>query len=99
MLTIFRYLALLALYGGFSTVIVSVYIIQHPTNPALTPPISPAMQCVMNLTVQYFSVYLMLFVAITVKQFAGGNGPPQGGFDLFGFIIGVLSAGRQTVMF
>merc|ERR1719171_2768560 len=29
-----------------------------------------AMQCVMNLTIQFFFVYLMLWVSITVKQFA-----------------------------
>jgi hypothetical protein len=92
MLTIFRYLALLALYGGFSTVIVSVYIIQHPTNPALTPPISPAMQCVMNLTVQYFSVYLMLFVFITCKQFGAHT-------KIIDILISVFESAQKTVMF
>merc|ERR1719515_676629 len=67
----------------------------------------------MNLTVQYFTIYLLLFIAITLKQFAGkqneeysaaaasrmGGDRPQGGFDLFGFIIGVLEAGVVTVMF
>merc|ERR1719235_2973675 len=68
-MTVFRYVALLALYGGFSAVIVSVYTIEAP-NGQETPPISSAMQCVMNLTIQYFAVYLMLFILITVKQFA-----------------------------
>ena len=39
------------------------------------------MACVMNLTVQYFSIYLALFVAITVKQFTGAGtfyGVPSG---------------------
>merc|ERR1719301_74286 len=64
-----RYLALLALYGGFTAVIYSIFLISHPTDVSLTPPISPAMQCVMNLTLQYFTIYLVLFVSITVKQF------------------------------
>jgi len=101
-LSVLRYVLILSLYIGFTAVMVSVFIIEHPTDVSLTPPISPAMQCVMNLTVQYFTVYLLLFVAITVKQFAGGKNEegmrPQS-FDLFGYIIGVLEAGRQTVMF
>merc|ERR1719265_590042 len=68
-MTCVRYLALFALYGGFTAVCVSVYTIEHPTNPVLTPPISSAMSCVMNLTVQYFGIYLALFVFITLKQF------------------------------
>merc|ERR1719389_1538047 len=63
-----RYLALLGLYGGFTAVIVSVFLIAHPTDVSKTPPISPAMQCVMNLTLQYFTVYLMLFISITIRQ-------------------------------
>merc|ERR1719421_2109096 len=70
LMTTVRYIALLALYGGFTAVIVSVFIIEHPTDVTLTPPISPAMQCVMNLTVQYFFIYLTLFVCITIQQFA-----------------------------
>merc|ERR1719387_2897335 len=49
-----RWICLVALYGGFSAVIYSVFVIEHPTDVSLTPPVSPAMQCVMNLTVQYF---------------------------------------------
>lgn len=91
-MTCIRYSALLALYGGFSAVCVSVYTIEHPTNPALTPPISPAMQCVMNLTVQYFSIYLMLFVFITVKQFAGD-------LRTINILISTLEGAQKTVMF
>merc|ERR1719201_2982539 len=60
----------------------------------------------MNLAVQYFTIYLLLFIAITLKQFGGKKNEEysavdgrHGHFDLFGFIIGVLEAGRQTVMF
>jgi hypothetical protein len=92
MLTLFRYLALFCLYGGFTAVCVSVYIIEHPTNPALTPPISPAMQCVMNLTVQYFSIYLMLFVFITCKQFGAHT-------RILDILISVFESAQKTVMF
>ena len=71
--TVARYLALPALYGGFSAVIVTVFLISHPTDVSLAPPISLAMQYVMNLTLQYFAIYLVLFVSITVQQFTGSR--------------------------
>jgi len=92
-LTVVRYLALLALYGGFTAVMVSVFIIEHPTDVSLTPPISPAMSCVMNLTVQYFSVYLGLFICITMKQFS----PPD--CEFLSVLVAIFQAGVQTVMF
>jgi len=91
-MTVIRYCALLALYGGFTAVMVSVFIIEHPKDVALTPPISPAMQCVMNLTVQYFTIYLALFVCITIKQFAPG-------LTIMSFLIAIFEAGQKTVMF
>jgi len=88
-ITVIRYIALLALYGGFSAVVVSIFLIKNEKDPSLTPPISPAMQCVINLTVQYFFVYLCLFVFITLKQFTGG----------FSVVIALFEAGQKTVMF
>merc|ERR1719197_1681783 len=90
-ITAIRYLALLALYGGFTAVICSVFLISHPTDVSLTPPISPAMQCVMNLTLQYFTIYLVLFVCITVKQFTN--------MEILGYIISIFESARMTVMF
>merc|ERR1719265_1691884 len=69
-MTVVRYVCLAALYGGFTAVMVSVFLIEHPKDVSLTPPISPAMQCVMCLAVQYFTVYLLLFIMISIKQFA-----------------------------
>merc|ERR1719218_535889 len=91
-MTTIRYIALLCLYGGFTAIMVSVFVIEHPTDVSLTPPISPAMQCVMNLTVQYFTVYLALFVSITIKQFAPG-------LTIMSFLIAIFEAGQKTVMF
>jgi len=91
-MTVIRYVCLVALYAGFTAVMVSVFLIEHPTDPSLTPPISPAMQCVMNLTCQYFTVYLALFICITIKQFSPG-------LKIMDFLIGVFEAGQKTVMF
>merc|ERR1719159_1690603 len=92
-MTALRYVLLLALYGGFTAVMVSVFLIEHPKDPNLTPAISPAMACVMNLTVQYFTVYLGLFICITVKQFSGPD------HSVGTFMIQILEAGQKTVMF
>merc|ERR1719321_789370 len=91
-ISVIRWICLLALYGGFSAVIVSVFVIEHPTDVSLTPPISPAMQCVMNLTVQYFFIYLCLWICITAQQFLGSS-------DLWDKAIAIFDAGRATVMF
>merc|ERR1719453_285007 len=89
--TAIRYLALIGLYGGFTAVICSIFLISHPTDVTLTPPISSAMQCVMNLTLQYFTIYLILFVSITVKQFTN--------MEILGYVISIFEAARMTVMF
>merc|ERR1719158_951261 len=91
-MTAVRWLALLALYGGFSAVIVSVFIIEHPTDVSLTPAISPAMQCVMNLTVQYFFIYLVLFLCITAQTLLGESA-------ILDQIIWIFDGARVTVMF
>merc|ERR1719316_763336 len=91
-MTVIRYVCLVALYAGFTAVMVSVFLIEHPTDVSLTPPISPAMQCVMNLTVQYFTIYLALFVCVTLKQFL----PDLGCMNT---LIAIFQAGVQTVMF
>jgi len=89
--TAIRYLALLALYAGFTAVIVSVFLISHPTDVSKTPPISPAMQCVMNLTLQYFTIYLVLFVAVTAEQFTGAAWLHS--------VIAICEGAQKTVMF
>merc|ERR1719174_2046950 len=89
---VIRWVALLALYGGFSAVIYSVFVIEHPTDVSLTPPISPAMSCVMNLTVQYFTIYLLLWLCITAQQIFGDA-------PIWDQAIAIFDAGRATVMF
>merc|ERR1719301_396228 len=60
-----------SIYLGIVCVIWSVFSIQHPKGKEYTPPISVTMQCVINLTVQFFFVYTLLWICITVKEFTG----------------------------
>merc|ERR1719298_219284 len=62
---------MISIYLGISAVIWSVFSIQHPKGKEYTPPISVTMQCVINLTVQFFVVYTLIWIAITVKEFTG----------------------------
>merc|ERR1719263_2721266 len=52
-------------------VVCSVFTIQHPDGKELTPPLSPTMQCVLNLVFQYFVIYLLLWVYYTIEDFVG----------------------------
>merc|ERR1719261_877012 len=70
-LTIVRFGITFCIYVGFSCVIYSVFTIEHPQGPQYTPPISVTMKCVTNLTVQFFTVYLGLWIAQTCKDFLG----------------------------
>jgi len=93
-----RYLLMLALYGGFTAVIVSVFTIEDVDDPEKTPPIAPAMQCVINLTAQFFFVYLMLWVLITLRQLAVSN--KNMAYDsFFAKAIPTMEAARATVQF
>merc|ERR1719465_374179 len=72
-LTAFRFLIMLTLYACTMAVVCSVFTIQHPDGKELTPPLSPTMQCVLNLVFQYFLIYLLLWVYYTVEDFASGQ--------------------------
>merc|ERR1719313_557328 len=58
-----RWIIIISIYLGISAVIWSVFAIEHPKGPEYTPPISVTMQCVINLTVQFFIVYIFLWIA------------------------------------
>jgi hypothetical protein len=70
-LVIGRYVMMICIYVGVGCVIYSIFTIQHPKGPQYTIPISPTMQCVINLTFQFFFVYIWIWAAITVKEFTG----------------------------
>merc|ERR1719421_1442342 len=50
------------------------FLIMHPDGDDLTPPLSPTMQCVLNLCFQYFLIYGLLWIFITVEDFMGAVG-------------------------
>merc|ERR1719421_796416 len=73
LLSLFRYTAMLGQYVGFAVICVAVYLMDarnlkaepvdmwdDPNTSVVeyAPPVSPAMSCTMNLTVQFFAVYL-----------------------------------------
>merc|ERR1719231_129177 len=70
-LTVVRWFVMISVYLGIAAVIWSVFAIEHPQGPQYTPPISVTMQCVINLTVQFFICYLLIWVATTVKELTG----------------------------
>merc|ERR1719393_735439 len=70
-LAIGRYVMMICLYIGAGCVVYSIFTIQHPKGPEYTIPISPTMQCVINLTFQFFFVYIWIWSAITIKEFTG----------------------------
>jgi len=70
-LTAFRFLIMLTLYACTMAVVCSVFTIEHPDGKELTPPLSPTMQCVLNLVFQYFVIYLLLWIYYTIEDFVG----------------------------
>ena len=72
-LTVFRFIIMLSVYACTTAVVCSVFTIQHPDGKELTPPLSPTMQCVLNLVFQYFLIYLLLWIFITVEDLSSGQ--------------------------
>merc|ERR1719247_429649 len=65
----FRFIIMLCVYASAVAVVCSVFTIQHPDGKELTPPLSPTMQCVLNLAFQYFLIYALLWIFITLEDF------------------------------
>ena len=70
-LTFARYIIMICIYVGFSCVIYSIFTIEHPKGSQYTPPISVTMQCVINLTFQFFFIYLMIWICTSLDEFTG----------------------------
>merc|ERR1719454_690386 len=64
---------------------------EHPGGKELTPPVSPTMQCVINLSFQYFFIYILLWIFITVEDFIPS-------IDL-SFIKDAIETAKTTVQF
>merc|ERR1719504_373118 len=70
--TVLKYLILLGLYAGALVVVYGIITFEPPkgTWPGdKIPPVSPAVQCVMILSCQFFVVYGLIQVSATCKQF------------------------------
>merc|ERR1719213_916172 len=85
-----RWIIMFSIYIGISCVIWSVFSIQHPKGKQYTPPISVTMQCVINLTVQFFVVYTLIWIAVTVKEFTGWE---------WHFITNAMENAKGTIAF
>jgi len=90
-LTVVRFLIMLCVYCGAIAIVCSAYSIKHPKGDEFTPPLSPTMQCVVNLTTQYFLIYFFLWVFITIEDFSGWKG--------LNFVRDVLETTKSTVQF
>merc|ERR1719386_29185 len=63
-----RFLTMISFYGGAIGVIYSIFTFVAPAGPEHTLPVSPAVQCVVNLTCQFFFVYFMMTLMLTLSE-------------------------------
>jgi len=68
-----RFLCMIGFYGGAVGVAYSIFTFEAPKGP--TSPVSPTVHCVVNLTIQFFVVYLMQTIMLTVSEVSGGKYP------------------------
>merc|ERR1719486_1486816 len=68
-----RFLCMAGFYGGVVGVIYSIFVFEAPAGPDATLPVSPTVQCVVNLTCQFFFVYFMMTVMLTISELSGGK--------------------------
>jgi len=72
-----RFVCMLGFYGGAVGVAYSIFTFVAPAGPEATLPVSPTVQCVVNLTCQFFFVYFMMTVMMTVSELTGGAIPME----------------------
>jgi len=89
-LTGLRFFVMVCVYTGALAVVCAVFTMQHPDGKEFTPPISPTMQCVINLSFQYFFIYILLWIFITVEDFTS--------IDLT-FVKDAVESAKTTVQF
>lgn len=99
LLSALRHLMTFVIYGGFISIVVSMFILHNPSM-AETPALSTAAHCIVQLVNMYFGIFGLMWVLLTVKQFvfAGRAGESsQGG--LLNTLIQGCDAARSTIMF
>lgn len=89
-LHVVRWVAQLALYGGLLGVVYGIVSMEHPLGPDHTPKLSPAMECTLSLTAQFFFVYVGIFVVASLRQFLNSS---------FTLTMQTFSAAQAVVMF
>lgn len=89
-----RYVCMLSFYGGTVVVMYAIVVFEAPAGPEHTIPVSPTVQCVMNLTAQFFVVYLLMTIMLTVSEVSGGKYPLET-YKLFSS----LEASKATLAF
>jgi len=70
-----RFLSMAYFYGGAIGVAYSIFVFQSPKGPEHTLPVSPTVRCVVNLTCQFFFVYFLQTVMLTVSEISAGSAP------------------------
>jgi hypothetical protein len=73
MLLVVRYLSMVSFYGGTAGVAYSIYAFEGPAGPEGTLPVSPTVHCVVILTCQFFFVYMLMTIMLTVSEVTGGS--------------------------
>ena len=68
---------MIGFYGGAAGVMYSIFTFEAPAGPEATLPVSPTVQCVVNLTCQFFFVYFMVQAMVTVSEVSGGAIPME----------------------
>lgn len=91
-----RYIPNCLVCGGFITVVVSIITIKSTSGP--TPPLAPTHVCVIVLSLQYFLVYLPLWVAISVRNVTHGHVHGGKGTRI-GVMVETLWSASATVRF
>merc|ERR1719484_130824 len=90
-LSVLRFLIMLGVYAGALAVVCAVFTMEHPDGKEHTIPVSPMMQCVINLSFQYFFIYILLWIFITVEDFF-----PDMKLD---FVRDAIESAKSTVQF
>merc|ERR1719352_24572 len=72
LLVTIRFSCMLGFYGGAVGVAYSIFAFEAPAGPDATLPVSPTVQCVVNVTCQFFFVYFMMTAMLTVSEVSNG---------------------------
>merc|ERR1719446_1140859 len=76
-IVVLRFVCMMGFYGGVIGVIYSIFTFEAPDGPDATLPVSPTVQCVVFLTVQFFFVYFVMTAMLTVSEVTGGAYPME----------------------